>query len=111
LEEFNAALRGDFHAFDLIVGSTDRLAGTRYVITLDSDTGLPRDSARQLAAIMSHPLNRPYYEKKLGRVTEGYGILQPRVGISMPSANRSLFSRLFSGEAGIDPYTRAVSDV
>lgn len=111
LEEFNAALRGDFQAFDLIVGSTDRLAGTRYVITLDSDTGLPRDSARQLAATMSHPLNRPHYDSALGRVTEGYSILQPRVGISMPSANRSLFSQLFSGEAGIDPYTRAVSDV
>jgi cyclic beta-1,2-glucan synthetase len=67
-------------------------AGTRYVITLDSDTHLPRDSARQLVGTMAHPLNKPYYDSKLGRVTKGYGILQPRVGISMPSANRSRFA-------------------
>ncbi len=111
LEEFNDALRGETGRFDLIVGPTDRLEGIRYVITLDSDTQLPRDSAWQLAGAMAHPLNRPHYDEKLGRVTEGYGILQPRVGISMPSANRSRFARLFAGEPGIDPYTHAVSDV
>ena len=81
------------------------------MITLDSDTQLPRDSARQLAGTLAHPLNRPYYDERLGRVTEGYSILQPRVGISMPSAGRSRFALLFAGDAGIDPYTRAVSDV
>ncbi|HET6247998.1 MAG TPA: glucoamylase family protein [Tepidisphaeraceae bacterium] len=111
LEEFNAALRGNTGAFEMIVGPVERLAGTRYVITLDSDTELPRDSAHQLAAVMSHPLNRPRYDQAKGRVTDGYGILQPRVGITMPSANKSHFSRLFAGEPGIDPYTRAVSDV
>ncbi|HWE03792.1 MAG TPA: glucoamylase family protein [Tepidisphaeraceae bacterium] len=111
LEQFNAALRGNTGGFDVIVGPVKRLADARYVITLDSDTDLPRDTAHQLAAVMSHPLNRPYYDAKIGRITEGYGILQPRVGISMPSAAKSLFSRLFSGEPGIDPYTRAVSDV
>ena len=60
---------------------------------------------------MAHPLNRPCYDERLGRVTDGYSILQPRVGISMPSAGRSRFARLFAGDAGIDPYTRAVSDV
>ena len=111
LEEFNAALRGDFSAFALVAGPTDRLADTKYVITLDSDTELPRDVAHQLAGVMSHPLNRPFYDAKLGRITEGYGILQPRVGVGVPAANRSQYSRLFSGEPGIDPYTRAVSDV
>jgi cyclic beta-1,2-glucan synthetase len=111
LEDFNAALRGETGRFDTIVGPTDCLKGIRYVITLDSDTQLPRDSAWQLVGTMAHPLNRPHYDAKLGRVTEGYGILQPRVGISMPSANRSRFARLFAGEPGIDPYTQAVSDV
>jgi cellobiose phosphorylase len=111
LEEFNAALRGVTGRFDLIVGPTDHLEDIRYVITLDCDTQLPRDSARQLVGTMAHPLNRPHYDEKLGRVTEGYGILQPRVGISMLSANRSRFARLFAGEPGIDPYTHAVSDV
>ncbi|MGB7157689.1 MAG: hypothetical protein WBD40_06460, partial [Tepidisphaeraceae bacterium] len=111
LEEFNQALRGDNKGFAAIVGPTERLKGVKYVITLDSDTQLPRDSAGQLVGTMAHPLNRPYYDEKLGRVTEGYSILQPRVGISMPSAARSHFARLFAGEPGIDPYTRAVSDV
>jgi hypothetical protein len=75
LEEFNEALRGDTGRFESIVGPTDRLNGIRYVITLDSDTQLPRDSARQLVGTMAHPLNRPHYDEKLGRVTEGYGIL------------------------------------
>ena len=60
---------------------------------------------------MAHPLNRPEFDAVRGIVTEGYGILQPRVGVSLPSARRSWFVRLFAGDAGIDPYTRAVSDV
>ena len=111
LEEFNEALRGKTGRFALIVGPIDRLKSIRYVITLDSDTHLPRDSARQLAGTMAHPLNTPRYDEKAARVVEGYGILQPRVGITVPSANASRFARLFAGEPGIDPYTRAVSDV
>ncbi len=111
LEEFNVALRGDTKAFATIVGPTEGLRGIKYVVTLDSDTQLPRDSAAQLVGTMAHPLNRPQYDEKLGRVVEGYSILQPRVGITMPSASRSRFARLFAGEPGIDPYTRAVSDV
>ena len=84
----------------------------QYVITLDTDTQLPRDAARELvgtigASAESAELSIP----SNGRVTEGYSILQPRVGISLPSASRSWFVRLFAGEPGIDPYTRAVSDV
>ena len=60
---------------------------------------------------MSHPLNRPYVDIKKRRVTDGYGILQPRVAVSLPGTNRSLYARLFGTEPGIDPYTRAISDV
>src|ERR1039458_5048222 len=81
------------------------------VITLDTDTQLPRDAARQLAATMAHPLNRPIYDTEKGLIVEGYTILQPRVAVSLPSAGRSRFVKLFSGDPGIDPYTRAVSDV
>jgi cellobiose phosphorylase len=111
LEDFNAALRGQTGRFHTVVGAVDLLDETRYVITLDSDTQLPRDSACKLAGTIAHPLNRPHFEPLLGRVTDGYGILQPRVGVSMSGAARSRFARLFSGEPGIDPYTRAVSDV
>ncbi|MGA2230592.1 MAG: glucoamylase family protein [Tepidisphaeraceae bacterium] len=111
LEELNAFLRGKPHGFQVVAGPVDLLKDTRYVITLDTDTQLPRESARQLIGAMAHPLNRPVFDEKRGRVTEGYGFLQPRVADSMPSAARSNFARLFSGESGIDPYTRAVSDV
>jgi cyclic beta-1,2-glucan synthetase len=112
LADLNALLRGSEGAgFALIVGDTSVLAGVRYVITLDTDTQLPRDAARQFAGAMAHPLNRPEYDEGAGRVVAGYGVLQPRVGISLPAASRSRHARLYSGEAGIDPYTRAVSDV
>src|SRR6187551_652018 len=111
LEELNAALRGRPSGFDTIVGDPARLGDAKYVIVLDSDTELPRDSAQQLVGIMAHWLNRPLYDDARGRVTRGYSILQPRVAITMISSSRSWFARLFAGEPGIDPYTRAVSDV
>jgi cyclic beta-1,2-glucan synthetase len=111
LEQFNEALRGATGAFSTIVGDARRLSAVKYVICLDSDTQLPRGAARELVGIMAHPLNRPRFDPRLGRVVEGYAILQPRVAITMLSARRSGFARLFAGEPGIDPYTRAVSDV
>jgi cellobiose phosphorylase len=113
LGDLNAVLQDQEGAqarFSLIVGDTAVLRHARYVITLDSDTELPRNAARQLVATMAHPLNRPHYDAHAQRVTSGYGILQPRVVASLPGSNRSLFARLFGGEPGIDPYTRAVSD-
>jgi len=97
--------------FSLVVGNRDALAGIRYVITLDTDTQLPRDAAQQLVGTMAHPLNRPIYVDERERVCGGYGILQPRVSASLPGTNRSWYARLYSGESGIDPYTRTVSDV
>ena len=82
----------------------------RYCITLDSDTRLPRDTARHLIGIITHPLNRPCFNPAIGRVTEGYGILQPRVSVTFTSAAGSLFARLYAGHTGVDPYTTAVSD-
>jgi cellobiose phosphorylase len=112
LMEFNALLRGGARdRFSEIVGDTAILPEVKYVITLDTDTQLPREAARQLVGTMAHPLNRPVFDEARGIVHEGYGILQPRVGVSLPSARRSWFVRLFAGDAGIDPYTREVSDV
>jgi len=112
LTEFNALLRGgSSECFSEIVGETAILQSIKYVITLDTDTQIPRDAARQLIGTMAHPINRPRFDAERGIVTAGYGILQPRVGVSLPSARRSLFVRLFGGDPGIDPYTREVSDV
>ena len=111
LEQLNEALRGKADSFDTTVGDLQALQGVQFVIVLDSDTQLPRDAARALAGTLAHPLNRPRFDERLNRFTEGYAILQPRVAITMESANRSRFAQLFSGEPGIDPYTRAVSNV
>ena len=112
LAELNALLRGGGgDGFSLIVGNTADLSHVRYVITLDTDTELSRDSARQLVGAMAHPLNLPLYDASRGRIVAGYGILQPRVAISLPGTNRSRYARMWGSDAGIDPYTRVVSDV
>ena len=112
LEQFNALLRGGpREPFSEIIGDLAILPTIQYVLTLDTDTGLPRDAARKLIGTMAHPLNRPRFDPPTGRVVEGYAILQPRTPISLLSANRSRFAQLSAGEAGIDPYTREVSDV
>ena len=85
---------------------------TRYVVTLDADTRLPRDTVRRLIGKMAHPLNQPRFDKATGRIVEGYGVLQPRVTPSLPvGLEGSLFQRIFSSLSGIDPYASAVSDV
>jgi cyclic beta-1,2-glucan synthetase len=112
LTEFNQFLRGGARdAFSRVVGDTTPLAQVKLVITLDSDTVLPPDAAQLLVGAMAHPGNQPFFDERLGRVTEGYGILQPRVGVSLTSAYRSHFASIHSGHPGVDPYTTAVSDV
>ncbi len=112
LEEFNRLLRGARDT-SFIVATADPALRTRirYVITLDTDTQLPRDAARRLVGHITHPLNQAQYDPHAGRVTRGYAILQPRVSVSLESAARSRFARVFSGNTGIDPYTTAASDV
>jgi len=112
LSDLNALLRGGgFEAFALVVGDTAVLPEVKYVITLDTDTQLPRDTARQFVGAMAHPLNHPRYDEQQQRVTGGYGILQPRIAASLSGTNRSRYARMCASEIGIDPYTRAVSDV
>ena len=119
LEQFNALLQDNQSslkadkqaAFSEIVGDDSILSSIKYVITLDTDTQLPRDIARTLVGNMAHPLNRPIYDAQKRRIVDGYAILQPRASISLVSAGQSWFTKLFAGESGIDPYTREVSDV
>ncbi|MEW6584095.1 MAG: glucoamylase family protein, partial [Nitrospirota bacterium] len=112
LAELNSLLRGaPGEHFSLVVGNTAVLSKVKYVITLDTDTQMPRDSAWQFVGAMAHPLNRAQYNEDKQRVCEGYGILQPRVSVSLPGTNRSRYARMCGSEPGIDPYTRAVSDV
>jgi cyclic beta-1,2-glucan synthetase len=111
IEEFNRLLRGDTEtSFTVTVGDLSVLPHVKYCITLDSDTRLPRGVARELIGVITHPLNRPSFDPVAGRVTEGYGILQPRIGVTFLSAGGSLFAQIYSGHTGVDPYTTAVSD-
>ncbi len=112
LSELNALIQGNGKdCFSNIIGEESVYTSAKYVITLDTDTQLPRDVAWKMAATMAHPLNRPVYNAKKKRVTEGYSILQPRVSNTLPFAGSSLYAKIHSDEAGTDPYTRAVSDV
>jgi len=112
LAELNSFLRGGSRGcFSLVVGNTEGLEKVKYIITLDTDTQLPRDAAWQLVGAMAHPLNHPRYDEKRQRITAGYGILQPRVAVSLPGMNKSRYARMWGSDAGIDPYTRVVSDV
>ncbi|MFL0268601.1 GH36-type glycosyl hydrolase domain-containing protein [Candidatus Clostridium radicumherbarum] len=112
LMEFNALLRGDnTTSYNVISGDLTELLKVKYVITLDADTKLTRDTAKRLIGAMSHVLNRPYidYDKKC--ILRGNGLMQPRISVGTLAANKTMFSKVFSGETGIDIYTTAVSDV
>ena len=112
LTHLNSLLRGGPpDDFSCIVGESDIYRKIKYVLTLDSDTQLPRDAAWKLAGTMAHPLNRPRYSQKKRRVIEGYGILQPRVAVSLAGANRTWYTQMHANDSGLDPYTRTVSDV
>ena len=112
LADLNSLLRGGAKDhFSAVVGKIAVLSNVKYVITLDMDTQLPRDSAWQLVGTMAHPLNRARYDENKQRICDGYGILQPRVAVSLPAVNQSRYAQLFGSEPGIDPYTRVVSDV
>lgn len=112
LSDLNNLLSGiSKENFSLIAGDQSIFPKIKYVITLDADTQLPLGSAWKLIGTMSHPLNRPWYDEKKKRVTKGYGILQPRITVSLPDITGSLYARMHGNEPGIDPYTRASSDV
>jgi cyclic beta-1,2-glucan synthetase len=112
LAALNAVLRGRNHNdFSLITGKYAVLTNVKFVITLDSDTRIPREAIWKLVATMAHPLNHAVYNTQKKRVTEGYGILQPRVASGMPTSGTSLYLRVQGDVAGIDPYTKVSSDV
>ena len=114
LEDLNRLLIGESPLTDegiLHAGRADHLGDIRFVITLDSDTQLPVDGARRMIETLAHPLNQPKLSAEGNAIREGYAIIQPRVSTSLPSANATRFSRLFTDPIGADPYTKAVSDV
>ena len=114
LHEVNRLLRGATDTtFVDVEGEPPRIPDSvRFVITLDADTRLPRESATRLIGKLAHPLNRPRFDAATGQVLHGYAVLQPRVAPSLPIGREgSRFQRIFSSAGGIDPYSAAASDV
>jgi cellobiose phosphorylase len=112
IEDFNRlVLTGAAQPFSLVEGDIAQLRGVQYGIVLDADTQLPPQAAWKMIGAMAHPLNRPHVDLTHQCVTRGYGILQPRLAVSLPQSQRSCFASLFAGDVGLDPYTREVSNV
>ncbi|MEO8771153.1 MAG: glucoamylase family protein, partial [Ferruginibacter sp.] len=104
-------LEGRKDAFSAVVADEAIYRSIKYIITLDTDTQLPRDTASKMVGKMTHPLNQPVYSEKKRRLINGYTILQPRVSNSLPISGSPIYARIHGNEPGTDPYTRAVSDV
>ena len=112
LMEFNDMLLGSQDtSFSFFSNAKLPTTNIKYIITLDADTILPLGLAKKMIGTMAHPLNLPVIDKKRGIVTEGHGLMQPRISFDIDSSNRSIFSRIYTGQEGIDPYASAISDV
>ncbi len=111
-EEFNYFLRGS-KTTNYLPSNTNPsfLEKIKFIITLDADTQLPLQAARKLIGTITHPTNLPIMDLSKTKVIQGYGIIQPRISVSLVSAAQTRFAQIFSGNTGIDPYTTAVSDV
>lgn len=111
LLDFNKLILGDYDSFPYKVGDLSLLPHIRYVLTLDSDTELPRGTAQRLIGTLAHPLCQAIIDNESNIVVQGYGMLQPRVGVSVQSTAQSRLASIYSGLTGFDIYTQAVSDV
>jgi hypothetical protein len=110
LLDLNKLLTDEFDAFPIKAGPIEALRGVRYILTLDADSQLPRGEAARMAGAIAHPLNQAVIDPKLRIVTAGFGILQPRIGVTVRSTARSRLAAIYSGQSGFDIYTRAISD-
>jgi cyclic beta-1,2-glucan synthetase len=111
LLEFNRLVRGaSGTSYSVLSAAPERLPRPRFVITLDADTQMTRDTARRLVGSLAHPLNRPRFDAAQLRVVEGFGVLQPRISFHLTAATHSRFAALLAISRGIDPYSAAASD-
>ena len=114
LNQFNEYILGNIkNPFreNTIESNKDLIKNIKYVITLDADTDLILNSAFELIGAMEHILNKPEIDQTKNIVVDGYGIMQPRVGVNLDISYKSLFTKIFAGAGGIDSYTNAISDI
>ena len=111
LLEFNRLLRGARDtSYAVMSADPASLPRIVYVITLDADTQMPRDTAGRLVGTLAHALNRPRFDASQERVVSGYGVLQPRISFHLTAATHSRFAAILATSGGIDPYSTAASD-
>jgi cyclic beta-1,2-glucan synthetase len=104
-------LRGTPSKLRCFAGDEKKLGRIKYVITLDSDTRLCAGTAKELVGAAMHPLNAPEIDPSKGIVTAGSGIIQPRISVDLSAANQTLYTRIFAGQGGIDPYGGMTGDI
>src|SRR5205085_2074885 len=102
LMDLNRLLSGEYDSFPVKAGDLSLLERVRFVITLDADTEMPRGSAQRLIGTLAHPLNQAIIDPEKNIVIAGYGILQPRVRVSVQSASSSRLANIYSGQTGMD---------
>lgn len=110
LNQLNEYLLGNI-ANPFLYNSIEKIPQIKYIITLDADTDLVLNTAQELVGAMAHILNKPIIDQKKNVVIEGYGIMQPRVGINLDISLKTIFTKIFAGAGGIDNYTNAISDI
>ena len=114
ITQFNEYLLGNINnpfRMNTIENYKDCIPKIKYVITLDADTDLILNSAFELIGAMAHILNKPVVDEEKNIVTEGYGIIQPRIGINLDVTYKTEFTQIFAGAGGVDSYTNAISDL
>lgn len=109
--EFNEFLVDGNNKFRINSMIDKDVPNIKYVITLDSDTNLVLGTGLELIGTMMHILNEPILDENKKIVIDGYGLIQPRVGIDLESSRKSLFTKIYVGMGGTDSYTNAISDV
>ncbi len=102
ITELIRAIKGNRKGFSMICGDAESLGKVKYIIVLDSDTGLVFDSAAELISVAEHPLNKPVIRD--GRVVEGYGILVPKAVNRLKNEKTGFFSSIMAGDRGIITY-------
>lgn len=102
--ELIRVIQGGPSRFLALEGDVHLLRRAKYVLALDADTGMLLDTAAQLVGTAMHPLVHAQISPDRRRVLHGYGVLVPRLGAELHSANRTAFSRAMAGVGGITPY-------
>ena len=110
LNQINEYLLGHIEN-PFLYNSIDKFPHIKYIITLDADTDLILNTAQELVGAMAHILNTPIINERKNIVVDGYGIMQPRVGINLDISLQTTFTKIFAGAGGIDSYTNAISDI